>query len=403
MRILLVSPWLPWPPHDGGRIRVLETLQFLAAHHRVTLLTHVSSAQEREQVDAIRHLCERVEVEFVSGSRLARIGRVAAGMLRGYPVIQSIYYSRRLARRLKALTAAEHYDVIQIEFSMIARYARSISPKSTARRVLSTHNIESQRFEREIPLAHWGFRRMALMTNALLFPRWEEKSVRLFDGAVAVSEHDRNWLQRLLPPGSVALVPNGVDTGFFQPAPGTEVGASLVFTGVMDYPPNVDAVLWFVEEIFPHLRARYPDLRFDIVGAKPASRVLALRDRPGVNVTGEVPDIRPYVHRAAAFVVPLRSGGGTRLKILQAMALGCPVIATRIGAEGLDVADGETVLFAEDAAEFAGRLAELLDSADLRRRLVQQGRELVTRQYDWHACLSGVEQLHRRVTGSAVP
>lgn len=403
MKILLISPWLPWPPHDGGRIRVLETLQFLAQRHRVTLLTHASSEQERGQADSIRHLCERVEVEFVSGGRLARIGRVAAGMFRGYPVIQSIYYSRRLARRIEELTSVEQYDIIQVEFSMIARYARWISPESTARRVLSTHNIESQRFEREIPLAPWGFRRMALMTNALLFPRWEENSVRLFDGAVAVSEHDRTWLQRLLPQGTVALVPNGVDTDYFQPANGNDPGTSLVFTGVMDYPPNVDAVLWFVDEIFPHLRARIPDLRFDIVGAKPASRVLALRGRPGVNVTGEVPDIRPYVYRAAAFVVPLRSGGGTRLKILQAMALGCPVIATRIGAEGLDVADGETVLFAEDAAQFAARLAGLLESAELRRRLVQQGRELVTRRYDWHSCLSGVEQLHRRLAGYAVP
>lgn len=349
-------------------------------------------------MEAVRGLCERVEVEFLSGSRRARLGRVAAGMLQGRPVIQSVYFSRRLAHRVKALTATERFDVIQVEFSMIARYARSISRTSTAKRVLSTHNIESERFEREILLAPWGFRRLALMTNATLFPHWEEKSVCLFDGAVAVSEHDRAWLQRRLPEGTVALVPNGVDTRAFLPASRGERHATVVFTGAMDYPPNVDAVLWFVDAILPHLQARHAGLTFDIVGAKPAARVLALRGRPGVNVTGEVPDIRPYVCRAAAFVAPLRSGGGTRLKILQSMALGCPVISTRIGAEGLDVADGETVLFAEDAAQFAERLTQLLDSADLRDRLVRQGRALVVGRYDWQACLAGVDQLHRRLT-----
>jgi sugar transferase (PEP-CTERM/EpsH1 system associated) len=398
--VLLISPWLPWPPHDGGRIRILETLRFLAAHHRVTLLTHISSEEERAQLKAVRGLCERIEVEFLSSDRLPRIGRVLAGLLRGYPVIQSIYYSPRLARRVTELTAAEPFDIVQVEFSMIARYVRAVSPGSHARRVLSTHNIETQRFAREIPLAPWGLRRLALLSNALLFPAWEQKSVRLFDGAVAVSEQDREWLRPHLPGGRVSLVPNGVDTDFFQPMAGSTVEPALVFTGVMDYPPNIDAVLWFANEIFPRLRERDPGLRFDIVGSRPSQRVLALRDRPGIRVTGEVPDIRPYVCGAAAFVVPLRSGGGTRLKILQAMALGCPVISTRIGAEGLEVTDGETVLFAEDAAGFSARLAELLDSSELRQRLVQRGRALVTSRYDWQGCLAGVEQLYRQLTGS---
>jgi len=397
LRILLLSPWLPWPPHDGGRIRILETLRFLAARHQVTLLTHVTSQQERAHVNAIRDLCESIEVEFVSGDALHRIGRVAVGMVQGYPVIQSIYYSRRLARRLAALTSENRFDVIQIEFSMIARYAQAISPRCTAKRVLSTHNIETQRFEREIPLAPWGLRRMALMSNAALFPDWEQKSVRLFDGAVAVSEHDRDWLQRHLRRGRVALVPNGVDTTYFHPDPQAKVGSSLVFTGVMDYPPNVDAVVWFVEEIFPRLRERYPQLRFDIVGARPSPRVLALRDREGVNVTGEVPDVRPYVREAAAFVVPLRSGGGTRLKILQAMALGSPVISTRIGAEGLDVAQGETVLFADDGSQFLEQLESLLESPELRHRLSRQGRELVTSRYEWQRCLLAVDDLYRQL------
>ena len=401
MRILLLSPWLPWPPHDGGRIRVLETLRFLAARHQVTLLTHVSSQAERQHVDALRGLCESVEVRFVGADRLHRIGRVALGLLQGYPVIQSIYYSRERADLLRKLSADDRFDIIQIEFSMIARYARAISSRCTAKRVLSTHNIESQRFEREIPLSRWGLRRLALMINGWMFPAWEQRSLQQFDGAVAVSEHDRDWLRRHLPGGMVGFVPNGVDCSYFQPNPTDGVGASLVFTGVMDYPPNVDAVLWFVGEVFPRLRARFPELRFDIVGARPSPQVLALQDRAGVTVTGEVPDVRPFVRKAAAFVVPLRSGGGTRLKILQAMALGCPVISTRIGAEGLDVAHDQTLLFADEGTEFLKQLERLLESHDLRQRIVHQGRDLVTRRYEWQSCLLGLEDLYRQLSERA--
>ena len=399
LKILLLSPWLPWPPHDGARIRILETLRFLSQRHKVTLLAHVSSHEELAHVEAIREFCENIEVEMLSTAPLPRMLRLGVGLLSGYPIIQSIHFSRRLANRLATITAREHFDIIQVELSMVARYARAISPASTARTVLATHNIETQRFEREIPLSPWGLRRMALVINSLLFPSWEQKSMALYDGAVAVSEHDRDWAQEYLPPGCVSLVPNGVDTRFFHPDRPDGLSRSMVFTGVMDYPPNVDAVVWFVNEIFPRLRARHPDLEFDIVGAKPSAAVLALAAHEGVTVTGSVPDIRPFVDRAFAFVVPLRSGGGTRLKILQAMAMGCPVVSTRLGAEGIDVTHGENLLFADDAPQFLEQIGKLSASVELGHNIGRAGRELVTSQYDWQSCLEGLEDLYRKLLG----
>jgi glycosyltransferase involved in cell wall biosynthesis len=165
----------------------------------------------------------------------------------------------------------------------------------------------------------------------------------------------------------------------------------------MDYPPNEDAVLWFADRIWPSLRQRWPDLVFQIVGTRPTARVIALAGRAGIEVTGEVPDVRPYVEQALAFVVPLRSGGGTRLKILQAMAMGCPVISTRLGAEGLNVNDGDNILFAEQPADFAARIEDLKSSPELASRLTGSARALVLQRYDWQSCLGALDHLYREL------
>ncbi len=398
LNILMISPWLPWPPFDGARIRILETLKFLTARHRVTLLAHVSSAAQAEHLGNIKDLGVNAEVALLAPGTVARAGRMARGLLAGSPFIQSIHHSAALARKVRQLTAQSEFDIVHIELSLAARYARAVSPGSRARKILSTHNIESERFRRELKITPWGARRLVLLADAVVFPAWEQRSLRWFDGAIAVSESDAAWISRERPSGCVCLAPNGVDTAYFRPGQhDLEAEQTLVFTGVMDYPPNIDAVVWFAKDIWPALRQRYPELIFDIVGAKPTPVVRALGNIPGVRVVGEVPDIRPYVQRARAFVVPLRSGGGTRLKILQAMALGCPVISTALGAEGLDVADGESILFAQNTDEFLAQVAQLTERADLRKGLFEQGRALVVEKYDWQRCLAGLEDLYRRV------
>ncbi|MGH8223397.1 MAG: glycosyltransferase [Woeseiaceae bacterium] len=173
-----------------------------------------------------------------------------------------------------------------------------------------------------------------------------------------------------------------------------------MFTGVMDYPPNEDAVVWFADKVWPLLRRRSPDLVFQIVGTRPTARVTALTAMAGIEVTGEVPDVRPFVEQALAFVVPLRSGGGTRLKILQAMAIGCPVISTRLGAEGLAVRDRDNILFAERPEEFLDRLEDLRSSQELADRLSENARALVLQQYDWKSCLKAVDRLYGDLLGA---
>jgi glycosyltransferase involved in cell wall biosynthesis len=264
------------------------------------------------------------------------------------------------------------------------------------------HNVETIRFARELQFSPWDGRRLVLWLNGLFFGAWEKKALRYFDGILTTSEPDCAWTTHHAPAARVQLVPNGVDVDYFQAVRTPKKPLSLVFTGLMSYPPNVDAVMWFCDDIFPLLQRRLPNLRFTIVGSNPHPKVQALAHREGVMVTGQVPDIRPYLADASIFVVPLRSGGGTRLKILQAMAMECPVVSTTVGAEGLEISPGHNILLADDTEQFVQHVCTLLHSQAMADCLAKAGSQLVKEKYDWRVCLSGIEQLYDALVGSKV-
>ena len=328
--------------------------------------------------------------------------RTSKGLLHGMSLIQSFHYDQHLAQHIRRCTAEEEYDVVQIEFPFLTHYLRAMSPRCRAKTVLSMHNVETIRFARELQFSPWNGRRLMLRLNGLLFGAWEKKALRCFDGILTTSEPDCAWTTHHAPAARVQLVPNGVDVDYFQAVRTPKKSLSLVFTGLMSYPPNVDAVMWFCDDIFPLLQRRLPNLRFTIVGSNPHPKVQALAHREGVMVTGQVPDIRPYLADASIFVVPLRSGGGTRLKILQAMAMECPVVSTTVGAEGLEIAPGHNILLADDTEQFVQHVCTLLHSPAMADRLAKAGSQLVKEKYDWRVCLSGIEQLYDTLVGSKV-
>jgi sugar transferase (PEP-CTERM/EpsH1 system associated) len=402
MKILIVSPWYPWPPFDGGRIRVLETLRYLSRHHQVTLLASVMSAAEADDGSRLKEICAHVETSVLAPGAWPVARRLANGLLHRMPAVQSFYHDPRLAERLRRLTSQRSYDVIQIEFSYAAPYVRAVDPRRGAKTVLSMHNVESLRFGREGNLGLRLDRRLAAAWDRAFHGLWEQQALRPFDGIVSVSEPERAWVLARVPEAVVELVPNGVDTDHYRPQapPDPEAPPRLVFTGAMHYPPNVDAALWFTEQVWPRLRRLVPDLCFEIVGRDPDPRVLALRRAPGVVVTGAVADVRPYIANARAVVVPLHAGGGTRLKILEAMAMARPVVSTAFGAEGIAIAPGHNILIANDAEGFAAHVLTLLGSAERAALLGQAGRQLVETRYRWSTCLAGLDCLFRRLLGA---
>jgi polysaccharide biosynthesis protein PslH len=263
--------------------------------------------------------------------------------------------------------------------------------------VLFQHNVESMIWER-----HYRNETNRLK-KAYFFGQWrkmlhyERKACRGFDSVVAVSEVDRDVMRGEFGVERVEAIPTGVDTDYFRPQQGAVNPHELVFTGSMDWMPNEDAILYFSEQILPRIRARIPDVSLTVVGRNPTARVKALADAgPRITVTGRVEDVRPYIDRAAAYVVPIRVGGGTRLKIYEAMAMAKPVISTTVGAEGLAVQNGEDAILADDPQAFAESVIAVLQDGDFAGRLGEKAREAVCRRFGWGKVAAAFSQICER-------
>jgi polysaccharide biosynthesis protein PslH len=262
------------------------------------------------------------------------------------------------------------------------------------------HNIESEVMNRYARWTQsWAQKLYALRTSHLI-RKVESRLLRQCDAHIVVSQRDKSALQELVPKARVHVVENGVDTADLSA--GEQTGSPLsrtdiIFVGSMDYHANVDGAIYFSTEVWPTIRSVAPQLHLRIVGSNPTREVRDLAQLPGISVTGAVDDVRPYYRRAFAAVVPLRIAGGTRLKVLEAMATGTPVVSTSIGAEGLEVKPGVHILLADEPEALARSVLELSDSNDLWQRLSQQGRELAHSRYDWQTLGSSLCRIHHAV------
>jgi glycosyltransferase involved in cell wall biosynthesis len=270
--------------------------------------------------------------------------------------------------------------------------------------ILFTHNVEAEIWRRQAETATNPGSRFLMGQQWRRMLRFERDALSRFDLVLAVSDADRGTFGRLYPDAlkrPVHVVQTGVDTAFFAPRPAEAVErrAHLVFTGSMDWLPNEDGMLYFVRDILPRIRQLEPDATLSIVGRAPTPAVKRLADVHGIEVTGRVDDVRPHIAAGAVYVVPLRIGGGTRLKIFEAMAMGKAVVSTTVGAEGLPVTHGHDVLIADEPARFAQAVVHMIRSVDARRRIESAARRLVVERYDWSASAADFEHALARVRG----
>lgn len=313
--------------------------------------------------------------------------KTALGILGQTPLTVLNYSSAAMSAALLHMIHGADFDVMHLDGVHMSRYAsEALKKKSSLKLIYNWHNIESEALWRYSQTTTSRARRWYARNTATKLERVEKHNLESAFGHIVCSEREKAHLLQLVPARRVEVVENGVDIRHF--APGAEVsapGRRIVFVGAMDYFPNTDAAIFFAHRIWPEVRGRLAGAELIIVGSNPGPAVLALGELPGVKVTGMVPDVRPFYGQALAAVVPLRTGGGTRLKILEAMAAGVPVVSTPLGAEGLDVTDGENVLLAgaEDVAGWVDRLVSLAESGDLRERLTAAGLRLVRSRYDW--------------------
>jgi sugar transferase (PEP-CTERM/EpsH1 system associated) len=391
MRILMLSPWLPYPPTWGFGKRVYHLLEVLSRTHEVTLLTY-SDGQDAAGIKALLAHCAAVHT--VAAPRLPfgkRIGQLRSMGSRA-SFQRRMMYSPEMQRKLDELTAGAPFDVIQVETSQLACFRfdrRSIV-------VLDEHNIEYELYYRMYQAEASYLRRLFNWLEYYKFKREEIASWQTMSGCVMTSRREETTVNALSPKTPTAVVPNAVDTECFEPNTQPVDPDRIILTGLMKYRPNVDAAIYFVRDILPRIRAKRPNAIFYIVGAEPPPEVTRLASA-NVIVTGSVEDVRPYVYKAAVFVVPLRMGSGTRLKVLEGLSMGKPMVSTSIGCEGIDLVHGEHLLIADDAAAFADAVLDVMTKPDFSARLGAQGRDLMLRRYRWETATQELVSFYERL------
>lgn len=404
MRILFLTPYLPYPLNKGTALRNLHLLRGAAQGHQVYLLTFGLETDE-EAIQVLQQ--DLAGLEVVPPPRRSFLQRLAE-LPSPLPDLASRLHSPVFWLRLEKTLATMDFDLLQVEGLEMAPYALEVCRRrGTSKKPLvlfDAHNAEYalQRgaFRTDLTTPRrWPSAAYSLIQWRKLL-RYEREVCRRADGVLAVSSADAAALGTLEPSLRPKILPNGVDTSFFTyrslASRRNDDGPTLVFTGTLDYRPNVDAAVWLCRRILPLIGRKHPSLRLFLVGRDPAPAVRWLAG-PGITVTGPVEDVRPYLYQADVFVAPLRMGSGTRLKILEAMACGLPVVSTTLGIEGIAATPGEEVLSADTPADFAARVLELLGDRTKAQKLATRARLLVEHRYDWKAILPGLEEAYRHL------
>ena len=391
MKILWVNQYFLHPTERGGQIRSLGILQQLHKRHEIHYAAPEDPASS-EGRDMAHTFCTRAyPIPHAVVSRrspaflLQLLSNVFASNL---PLAVTRYASPALLRTVNDLVASENYDCIVCDF-----VASGVNIGDIRRAVIFQHNVETTIFERHAqhartPLHRWFFNLQARRMRA-----YEERMCRESLHVIAVSDIDAQRMRDMFRISHVSDVATGVDVDHFRPPAEHRPEAEFVFVGSMDWLPNVDGMVWFVKEILPLIRKRRPDCRVSIVGRKPDPKVLELASDPNIEVTGTVPDVRPYLWNSQVSILPLRIGGGTRMKVYEAMAAGLPVVSTTVGVEGLAGKPGRDLLIGDSPEEFAQQCILLLDDPNLRSRIGEAGFHLVDENCSWGFVARQFEQI----------
>ena len=399
MKLLWVKAGGLLPPDMGGKIRSYNILKQLARRHEITLFTFYPEHPDDQHLRGNGIFAELVPVPLPLPPRrsLGEYIRSARMMAAGRPVTIDKFLNPEVRRRYAELLASSTFDAIVCDFLVPGSLMHWRTPPPT---ILFTHNVEAQVWERHYKVTTNPFLKTACWLESRALAGAERRYVELADHVLAVSENDRAFFLQYVEPSRISVIPTGVDTEYFQPSLEPEQQDTLAFTGTMDWMPNEDGVVYFVDKIFPLIRHEIPDAVFRAVGRRPPRRVQALAS-DHVVVTGAVDDIRPYLGKAAVCVVPLRSGSGTRIKIFEAMAMGKAVVSTTMGAEGLPVRHGENIILADDPGDFAQQVVQLLRDPQRRAQLGHAARQLVEENYGWPSVAAYFEQIIQAVVNGA--
>lgn len=393
MKILFVTPRLPLPADTGAKIRTFNLLKHIAKENRVSLLSFYFE-ENQKAVEGLKSM--GIEVFLVK----AKEDINPLSIFSRKPISIEKYNLKEMEVKIKELVNSGGFDLVHFDHLHIGQYRDCINGLPC---VLDEHNVEAVILDRCAEIEKNSVKRFLFRSQAKKTAFFEAGLTRQFSKCLTVSEKDRQNLSKLSGVReNIEVVPNGVDTEYFRPRDegrGTREVNSLVFTGSMDWLPNSDAVIYFCNEILPLIWDKKSNVRFYVVGKNPTKDVVNLgRQDNRVVVTGSVGDVRPYIAKAKVFVAPIRIGGGTRLKILEAMAMEKPVVSTTIGAEGIDCTKDINILLADNPQDFADKVISLADDSHKTHAIGQSGRRLVCEEYDWSIAAKKLNKVYRDIT-----
>jgi glycosyltransferase involved in cell wall biosynthesis len=385
VRILWLKTELLHPIDKGGKIRTYQMLKELKKNHHITYLTLDDGSAESDALEkASEYAHETITIPHQTAQKFSVkfYLELAGNLFSELPYFMQKYVSEEMLEEVKKLANGNDFDVIVCDFLMPAV---NMPEKIKVPIVLFQHNVEAMIWRRHFEVQKNALKKKYLKNQWYKSFNYEQAVCRKFDFVIAVSKEDADTMRKEYGVENVSDVPTGVDTEFFRPGLAVEKDSfNLIFTGSMDWLPNEDAIRWFTEEVLPLVRREIPQVSLTVVGRNPFPSLIELsRKDSTIVVTGRVPDVRPFMEKASVYIVPIRIGGGTRLKIYEAMAMELPTVSTKIGAEGLPVRDGEEILLRDTPHEFAEAVVKLLKDKSLAEKIGGQAAKTVREKFGW--------------------
>jgi polysaccharide biosynthesis protein PslH len=409
MHILFLTQILPYPPASGPKVKTWHVLRYLSEHgHRITLASFVRP-EELPYIEDVKKVCAAVYPIPVHRSRVSDMYYLLRSQFTGRPFLVERDDLKEMRSLVNRIVDSESVDVIHADQLTMTQFGFPLHVPEARKPslVFDAHNAvwmitermkQNAAFYMKIPLG--------LETNRI--KKYEGRIVRDFDATLAVAEPDRVLLLDALHQVSpnedapIPVIPIAVDTRQIQPVSRAENSMNILTMGTLYYPPNADGIRWFIQQVFPLVRQKLPAVKLTVIGKNPPKdfQKLAADETSGIVTTGFVPDLDPYFAKSAVSVVPVRAGGGMRVRILEMFARAAPVVTTTVGLEGIDACPGEDVLVADSAEDFARSVIDLLQDHELQEKLSANGRRLVETKYDWHVVLGELDKVYQGLAGS---
>lgn len=396
MNILIITMSLPYPPASGGAIRVHGIVEGLEdAGHDVTLMCFHTGDIDHEAV-------ERINLEIIPPPHRTRLDRLRDLLLSHQPDIARRFYDATFIDRLRELLEDNQYDLVQFEGIESVCYLPIVQQaQPRARLIFDTFNAEYALQQNIYRIDRRNPRRWLAALYSWIqvgrIKRFERQMCRMADAVIAVSQEDARLLQQFRQDRRIHVIPNGIWVDRYSASDTIPHDKTLVFTGKMDYRPNVDAMLWFTEAIWPHIKAAVPEVKLYIVGQQPHARLDHLREQPNIIITGWVDSVLPYLQLASVYIAPLRMGSGTRLKLLEAMASGCAIVATTTASAGLRAEMQAAMRIADDPTTIAQAILELLSDPEQRQQLRTTAFQNVRQYYDWSVLIPRLLNVYKDI------